>query len=50
MFYFILGAYCLYTCIHFFVIQFTKPWIDRSGYEKYMTITTAVIFALLFSA
>ena len=40
----------IYTVVHFFVIQNSKAWEARSGYEKFVTVTAIVVVALEFCA
>ena len=49
IFYMILGGYAMYSLVHYYVIQFTKTWKQRSGYEKFLTIWSAVIILLLWA-
>ena len=46
--YIIIGLFMMYATTHFFVIQFTKTWKQRTSYEMFLTIFTMVIFVLLF--
>lgn len=46
--YTIIGLFMMYATAHFFVIQFTKTWKQRTSYEMFLTIFTMVIFVLLF--
>ena len=43
------GLIMFYTWIHFYVIQFTKSWNQRNGYEKALTIASAVFLALVIA-
>lgn len=43
----ILGFAIIYIWVHFYVIQFTKPFVQRSNYEKFLTIATAVTVVLV---
>ena len=45
--YMLLGIFMFYVWIHFYVIQFSKSWNQRNGYEKVLTIAAAVFLALV---
>ena len=44
----ILGVIMIYVWIHFIVIQFLRSWKERTGYEKFLTIASIVLFVLFF--
>jgi len=43
----ILGLACIYSIIHFFVLQ-GKAYKDRTNYEKGVTISAYISFVLFF--
>lgn len=47
VFYVILGSFMIYAMIHFTVIQFKKNWVERTGYERFITIFALVSIGLL---
>ena len=46
--YIILGLFIMYVSAHFFVVQFSKTWKQRTSYEKFLTIATLVSVILIF--
>lgn len=46
--YIIIGLFMMYVTTHFFVIQFTKTWRQRTSYEMFLTISTIIITVLMF--
>lgn len=47
LFAFIIGAWAIYSMVHFYVVQFTKRWSERTSYEKFITVLTAVLLVLV---
>lgn len=45
----LLGLWMFYVWAHFFVIQFKKNWEQRNGYEKFLTIASIVLLALVIA-
>jgi len=46
--FFLFGLGMFYSVIHFAIIQHTKSWNWRSGYEKFVSIVAMVTIALIF--
>lgn len=46
--YTLVGLFALYAITHFFVIQFTRTWKQRTPYECFLTVFSMVCFYLLF--
>lgn len=46
--YTIIGLFMMYATAHFFVIQFTKTWKQRTSYEMFLTIFTMIVVVLVF--
>ena len=44
----LLGLVFLYAVVHFIVIQFSRNWENRSGYERFITVFGIVVIALIF--
>ena len=42
----LIGLIMIYIWVHFIVIQFLRSWKERSGYEKFLTIASIVLFTL----
>ena len=43
----LLGLFMFYVWGHFFVIQFQRNWVNRSGYEKFLSVASIVFLVLL---
>lgn len=43
----IVGILMLYSSIHFFFIQHNKTWVDRSLYQKIITVMAIVFWVLI---
>jgi uncharacterized protein with PQ loop repeat len=46
--YTVIGLFMMYVTTHFFVIQFTKTWRQRTSYEMFLTIGAIIVTVLLF--
>ena len=43
----IIGSAMLYVIVHFYVVQFTKKYSERTTYEKFLTIGSMILIALI---
>lgn len=49
LFYILIGFAIIYGMVHFYVVQFTKTWSQRSVYERFLTVASAVALALMIA-
>lgn len=47
IFYLLLGLAGLYAIIHFFFVQHSKTWKNRTTYEKIITVAAIVFISLI---
>lgn len=44
----LLGLMFIYTVVHYIIISFSKTWIQRTGYERFVTVAGIVVIFLIF--
>ena len=44
----LLGLAMIYSVIHFFIIQHSKIWLNRSSYEKLVSVFAIISITLVF--
>lgn len=44
----LIGLFALYSVVHFFIIQHSKTWKERTGYEKFVSVSAIVCIGLIF--
>ncbi len=44
----LIGLYMLYSVVHFGIVQHKKAYIERTGYERFITWFGIVVIAIIF--